>query len=113
MFPPVIQLTLTTNTRIKNENSNSNHFASNKPYLHFPRKINYYRSCCLLSHGSTTNNLEIANGNKQIVQTSKHLRPRKSIAHLLTTQKESFTNTVYQKPFVSERYSVALPFITS
>ena len=69
--------------------------------------------CRLLSHGSTTNNLEIVSGNKQIVQRSKHLRPEKSIAHLLTTQKKSFEKPVYQKPFVSERYFVALPFITS
>ena len=63
--------------------------------------MNMYGSCRLLSYGSTTNNIEIVNGNKQIVQTSKHLRPEKSIAHLLPTQKKSLMKTVYQKPFVS------------
>ena len=39
--------------------------------------MNMYGSCRLLSHGSTTNNIEIVNGNKLIVKPSKQFETRK------------------------------------
>ena len=75
--------------------------------------MNMYGSCRLLSHGSTTNNIETVNGNKQIVKTSKQSETRKEYCPSFDHTKINFGKTVYQKPFVSERYFVALPFITS
>ena len=88
------QTDLTTNTLITNENSILNHFVSNWPYSHFSRKINYYmniyRSCILLSHGSTTNNIEIVNGNKQNCKNEQAVWDQKRVLPIfLTTQKKS------------------------